>query len=114
MEGNERELKAHTGDYEGDCHDKHALAAYGSRLVNLVEVKRAAQTINEAQTHHEECRGEYCGKHIFHGCLVTLVTVLVKSDHGCERQGGRFETDDEEQEVTGRYHEIHAEEGDEQ
>ena len=45
---------------------------------------------------------------------MALVAVLVEGHHGCQGQGGALKADDEEQEVAGRDHEVHAEQGHEQ
>ena len=40
---------------------------------------------------------------------MAFIAVLVESHHGGKRKRCAFQTDDEQQEVTGRNHEIHAE-----
>ena len=114
MEGHERKLEADTCDDECQRHDEHYAHLAGECEVDFLEVERTGEAVDKRQTHHEDCRGEYGCEHVLHGCFVALIAVFVEGDHGCEGQRGAFEADDEEQEVTGRYHEVHAEEGDEQ
>ena len=79
-----------------------------------VEVKRTAQSVDKRKAHHEDGGGEHGGEDIFHRSLAALIAVLVKGHHCSQRQRSGLEADHEEQEVTCRHHEIHAEERHEQ
>ncbi len=88
------------------------LRPYGDS--DIGEVERARESVDVGYAHHEDGRGEHGCQYILDGRLTRFVAVLVESHHCGQRQRSRFQTDHEHQEVTGRNHEIHAEQSHQQ
>ena len=112
MEGYQREFEAEAWDDEGNCYDKHGgVWAFDNLGGDVVEIEAAAaQGVCEADAKQQDGRWEDCRHYVFDGCFVALIAVFVEGNHCCQGQWGAFQADDEEQEMTGRNHQIHAEE----
>ena len=106
MERHERNLEEQPYGEEHERHDLERRTGNGRR--NVVEIERSDRTVQQRHAVKRQARSEYRVQDILGSRLGRLVPVLVERDERRHRDRGRLQTDEEEQEVSRRDHEIHA------
>ena len=109
VEGNQRNLEAHTGEEEHQCHDLQGAAVQGGG--DILEVEGARRAVYQRQAEQQQGAGEHGCQDILGTSLGGLEAELVEGDQSHHRDAGRFKSDEEHQEVSGRNHEVHAQQG---
>ena len=111
VEGNQRKFESHTGQHEYNRGDEQRRAVGRDGYGNIAEVERTRNSVEEREAQQEESRRKDSRKEVFGTGLIRLAVFLGKGDECSHRQRSGLEPDKEEQEVTGRNHQVHTEEG---
>ena len=114
VEGNERELESHTGQHKDERGDEQRRVIAGNVEGDVVEIERTRNAIEERESQQEECRREDSREEVFGTGLIRLRVFLGNGDERGHRQRSGLESDEEEQEVSRRNHQVHTEEGHQQ
>ena len=75
---------------------------------DIGKVECAYRTVYQRNAVKQQSAGEECGKDVLGACLGRVVAVLVESHQRSHRDAGRFQSDEEHQEVAGGNHEVHT------
>ena len=106
VEGHQGNLKAHAGEEEYEAHD---LQGFGPEQGGYVaEIEGAGGTVNQGDTVEQQSAGEEGAEDVFGAGFGGVVAVFVERYQGSHRDAGGFQADEEQQEVAGGYHEVHA------
>ena len=102
------DLEAETDDRHHDGHDQQRIESFAvQRRGNLTEVRRARQTVEQAQPKQRERRRHAAEQKVFQGRLGGLDVALVERREDVKREARQFERDENHQDVLGADQEHH-------
>ena len=106
MEGYKREFETESHEEEHERHelDEAAVESGG----DVLEIEGSRGSVYQGYTVERQSGSEHGGKNVFRACLGGFLLVLVERGEASHRDGCRFQSDEEHQEVAGGDHEIHT------